>query len=110
MRAPQGLAPDTGPGRPDLYTVLGGTGFLGRRVVARLLEDGHSVRIAARHPDRQGDLALDPRVEFLEADLFEPDTNLELSREISPDTSGESGPADKGGGPAPAVSAATGCR
>lgn len=33
-------------------TVLGGTGFLGRRLVRHLREAGVSVRIASRHPDR----------------------------------------------------------
>ena len=35
-----------------LVTVLGGTGFLGRRVVRHLREQGFSVRIATRHADR----------------------------------------------------------
>lgn len=30
--------------------VFGGTGFLGRRVVERLLRAGHAVRVASRHP------------------------------------------------------------
>lgn len=34
-----------------LVTVFGGTGFLGRRVVARLVSAGALVRVAARHPD-----------------------------------------------------------
>jgi uncharacterized protein YbjT (DUF2867 family) len=33
-------------------TVFGGTGFLGRRVVQRLLERDFSVRVASRHPER----------------------------------------------------------
>ncbi len=33
-------------------TVFGGTGFLGQRVVQRLLERDFSVRIASRHPER----------------------------------------------------------
>jgi NADH dehydrogenase len=33
-------------------TVLGGTGFLGRRVVRHLRDKGIAVRIASRHPDR----------------------------------------------------------
>lgn len=32
-------------------TVFGGTGFLGRRIVARFVEDGIVVRVASRHPD-----------------------------------------------------------
>lgn len=35
-----------------LVTVLGGTGFLGRRLVSALLRRGHPVRLVARHPDR----------------------------------------------------------
>jgi NADH dehydrogenase len=34
-----------------LVTVFGGTGFLGRRVVAKLLDAGFGVRIAARDPE-----------------------------------------------------------
>lgn len=35
-----------------LHTVFGGTGFLGRRIVRRLLERGERVRAASRHPER----------------------------------------------------------
>ena len=35
-----------------LVTLFGGTGFLGRRIAARLLECGLRVRVAARHPER----------------------------------------------------------
>jgi NADH dehydrogenase len=38
--------------RGRLVTVLGGTGFLGRRVVQHLLDRGFKVRVAARHPER----------------------------------------------------------
>src|SRR5579872_7366091 len=31
----------------------GGTGFIGRRIVNRLLEDGHSVSVWSRQPDRE---------------------------------------------------------
>jgi NADH dehydrogenase len=37
------------------FTVLGGTGFLGRRVVARLLARGFCVRSVSRHPERVHD-------------------------------------------------------
>ncbi len=35
-----------------LVTVFGGTGFLGRRVVGRLTQEGATVRVAVRHPER----------------------------------------------------------
>jgi uncharacterized protein YbjT (DUF2867 family) len=38
----------------SLVTVFGGTGFLGRRVVDRLTQDGATVRVAVRHPQRVG--------------------------------------------------------
>ena len=41
-----------GPGRGRTVAVFGGTGFLGRRVVRRLLGYGFRVRVASRHPER----------------------------------------------------------
>jgi len=41
----------------DVVTMFGGSGFLGRRVVARLVQQGGDVRIAVRHPERAGGLA-----------------------------------------------------
>ena len=35
-----------------VFTVFGGTGFLGRRIVERIAADGPTVRIAVRHPQR----------------------------------------------------------
>ncbi|MPY68621.1 MAG: NAD(P)H-binding protein [Alphaproteobacteria bacterium] len=35
-----------------IFTVFGGTGFLGRRIVAGLLGHGFAVRVASRHPDK----------------------------------------------------------
>jgi uncharacterized protein YbjT (DUF2867 family) len=39
-----------------VVTVFGGTGFLGRRIVKRLLEKDFTVRAASRHPDRVASL------------------------------------------------------
>jgi uncharacterized protein YbjT (DUF2867 family) len=39
-------------GADRIVTVLGGTGFLGRRVVRHLLDQGFRVRVTARHPQR----------------------------------------------------------
>jgi uncharacterized protein YbjT (DUF2867 family) len=46
-------------------TVFGGTGFLGRRVVQRLLERDFSVRVASRHPERTVRLG----IESIHADI-----------------------------------------
>lgn len=53
-------------------TVFGGTGFLGRRIVRRLAEDGAVVRVAVRRPDHgRGTLGAPDlaRVAFLRADV-----------------------------------------
>ena len=70
--AATGAEPDDPRGGPDarLVTVFGGTGFLGRQAVRRLLEHGHRVRIAARHPRRPENLP--DRIELTEADLLDP--------------------------------------
>lgn len=48
--------------------VTGASGFIGRRVVARLLEQGHSVVAFTRDP---GKLPADPRVEVRQVDLLQ---------------------------------------
>ena len=57
-----------------VFTVVGGTGFLGSRVVRHLVGRGHRVRIAARHPHRPDDLPNPDLAELVRADLFEPAT------------------------------------
>ncbi len=52
-------------------TVFGGTGFLGRAVVARLIAEGARVRVAARHPDAGAQPA---GVEAVAADLRDADS------------------------------------
>ena len=50
-----------GKARRRLVTVFGATGFLGRRIVRHLLDDGFAVRAASRRPERT-------------ASIFEPNT------------------------------------
>ncbi|MEX2632094.1 MAG: complex I NDUFA9 subunit family protein [Tistlia sp.] len=53
-----------------LVTVFGGTGFLGRRVVARLLRADAGVRVASRHPGKARALfGTPPRLEAVAADI-----------------------------------------
>lgn len=63
----------SGPER-KLFTVFGGTGFLGSRVVRHLLEAGHRVRVAARDPHSNPALLQSDRAEAVRADLFKPDS------------------------------------
>ena len=54
-----------------MVAVFGGTGFLGRRIVQRLLDHGLSVRIACRHPERGEGIfrATSSQLEFATADV-----------------------------------------
>ncbi|WP_020146745.1 complex I NDUFA9 subunit family protein [Thioalkalivibrio sp. ALJ15] len=55
--------------RPNLITVFGGTGFLGRATVHELLNAGHPVRIASRHPALPASLQDHTRLEHCRADI-----------------------------------------
>lgn len=50
--------------------VLGGSGFVGRHLVAALARTGIRVLVASRHRERAKHLILLPTVEVLEADIF----------------------------------------
>jgi len=52
----------------NVVTVLGGTGFLGRRVARHLRDKGFSVRIASRHPKSGAD---DPELRPVSVDIRE---------------------------------------
>ncbi|WP_019624301.1 complex I NDUFA9 subunit family protein [Thioalkalivibrio thiocyanoxidans] len=55
--------------RPNLITVFGGTGFLGRATVHELLNAGHPVRIASRRPGLPASLQDHARLEHCRADI-----------------------------------------
>lgn len=50
--------------------VTGATGYVGGRLIPRLLEKGHTVRAMARNPDRLAGRAWADRVEIVRADLL----------------------------------------
>ncbi|MCU1406657.1 MAG: NAD(P)-dependent oxidoreductase [Glaciihabitans sp.] len=49
--------------------VTGATGYIGGRLVPRLLEAGHSVRVMVRNPDRLVDVPWAPHVDIVKGDL-----------------------------------------
>ncbi len=58
-------------GRPLQITVLGGTGFVGSALVARLAAAGHRLRLPTRDPLGARHLAVLPNVERLRADVHD---------------------------------------
>lgn len=53
--------------------VLGGTGFVGRTLAARLTREGYSVRIPTRNRQRARKLLVLPGLELIQADIHDPD-------------------------------------
>jgi len=51
--------------------VLGGTGFVGRYLVARLANRGYSVKVLTRHPQRHRAIEVLPGAELIEADVHD---------------------------------------
>ena len=58
--------------------VTGGSGFLGRHVVNRLVADGHSVVVPTRRRERAKHLIVLPAVDVLEADIHDEATLARL--------------------------------
>ena len=52
--------------------VLGGTGFVGQRLAARLVQRGHSVKVLTRRRFRHRELLVLPTLELVEADVYDP--------------------------------------
>ena len=52
--------------------VIGGSGFVGRHLVARLVATGHRVLVPTRRRDRARHLILLPTVDVVDANVFEP--------------------------------------
>ncbi|MCP5159334.1 MAG: complex I NDUFA9 subunit family protein [Gammaproteobacteria bacterium] len=58
--------------------VFGGTGFVGRHLVARLANRGHTVRVPTRHPQRHREIEILPGAELVGANIHDPQTLREL--------------------------------
>jgi uncharacterized protein YbjT (DUF2867 family) len=53
--------------------LLGGTGFVGKRLAARLSEAGHDIVICTLHRERQRDLLVLPTVRLVQGDVYDPE-------------------------------------
>ena len=51
--------------------LLGGTGFVGRHLLALLSRQGRQIRVLCRHPQRHRDLRVLPGVELVKADIHD---------------------------------------
>ncbi|MDG4597155.1 MAG: complex I NDUFA9 subunit family protein [Candidatus Contendobacter sp.] len=52
--------------------VLGGTGFVGRHLAARLANRGYRITVLTRHPQRHRDIEVLPGARLVEADIHDP--------------------------------------
>ncbi len=59
--------------KPLKVTVLGGTGFVGSRLVPRLHADGHRIDVLTRNRDRHRELGVLPRVRVVNCDVHDRD-------------------------------------
>lgn len=53
-------------------TVLGGTGFIGRRLLARLAQEGHALSVLSRNPDAHLVRLLPPGTRVVTGDVYDP--------------------------------------
>jgi NADH dehydrogenase len=60
--------------------ILGGTGFVGRSVAAKLVGSGYTVRIPTRNRQRARKLLVLPGLELIQADVHDPDQLAEVLR------------------------------
>ncbi len=58
--------------RTHTLCILGGTGFVGHHLTARLARDGHRIRVLTRRRERHRDLLVLPQLELLDVDVHDP--------------------------------------
>ncbi|MEE8107098.1 MAG: NAD-dependent epimerase/dehydratase family protein [Planctomycetota bacterium] len=69
-------APPTPAERTGETLVIGGTGFMGRHLIRRLLDDGHDLRVMMRRPDLVPEFLSDPRIRVVAGDITDPESML----------------------------------
>ena len=57
---------------PHSLCVLGGTGFIGSALAARLAADGHDIKLLSRYPARHRELTVLPTLRLVHADVHDP--------------------------------------
>lgn len=58
--------------------VVGGSGFIGRHVIAKLITAGYHVTVPTRRRDRAGHLITHPTIDVIQANVYEPAALAEL--------------------------------
>ena len=76
-------APGSVTGSPRKVLVAGATGYIGRRLVAELVEAGHSVRAIARNPAKLADEEWADRVEIVTGDVLDPASLVPAFADVS---------------------------
>lgn len=64
---------DPGPARDREVAITGGTGFLGKHLVAQLLDQGRNVTLLVRRPEKLPLELRDPRLRLLRGDAADPE-------------------------------------
>jgi len=66
--------------KPLRIAVLGGTGFVGRHLIARLVRDGHRITVLSRNRNQKRDVQVLPGVSLLDVDVYDADAVAERLR------------------------------
>lgn len=56
---------------PKRFLVLGGTGFIGRNLLAALARDGHRITVLSRNREQKRDINVLPNVRTISADVYD---------------------------------------
>ncbi|MDX1455057.1 MAG: complex I NDUFA9 subunit family protein [Gammaproteobacteria bacterium] len=60
--------------QPRRIVILGGTGFVGQRLVSALHDEGHRIKVLSRNREAHRDLLVLPQVEIVTANIFNPES------------------------------------